>query len=161
MQMRPAGEADWPDLWPIWHGVVRAGDTYTFAPDTRESEARSLWMLPPPAETWLAAIDGVVAGTYLLKPNQPGLGAHVANAGFMVARAARGRGVGRAMAVHCLDRARELGYLAMQFNAVVATNTSAVALWERLGFTVIGTVPLAFRHAELGLVDLRIMHRFL
>ncbi len=160
MEIRPATAADWPQLWPIWHGIVAAGETYTWAPDTDEATARSLWLLPPPAETWVAVEeDGDIAGTAILKPNQPGLGDHVANAGFMVAADTTGRGVGRTLANHILDRARALGYHAMQFNAVVANNTRAVGLWQSLGFEIVGTLPEAFRHPDLGLVDLYVMYR--
>jgi L-amino acid N-acyltransferase YncA len=163
MLMRRATDGDWLAIWPVWHAVVAAGETYTWAPDTPEAQARRLWMAPPPAEVWLAIDEpgGRVLGTALLRPNQPGLGAHVANAGFMVAPDAAGRGVGRTLAERVLDRARELGYLGMQFNAVVATNIRAIALWESLGFAVVGTVPKAFRHARDGLVDLHIMYRSL
>lgn len=160
MLIRRAGEGDWSALWPTWHAVVAAGDTYTFAPDTASDDARALWLPPSPAETWLAE-DGGVHGTYVLKPNQLGPGAHVANASFMVASPAQGRGVGRALAEHCLDRARELGYAAMQFNAVVATNKRAIALWESLGFATVGRIPGAFRHPTEGEVDLLVMHRHL
>jgi GNAT superfamily N-acetyltransferase len=159
VQLRRATDADWPQLWPVWHETVAAGDTYAYLPSTSSDEARRLWLPPPPAQTWLAEEGGRVVGTYLLRPNAPGLGDHVANAGFMVAGAARGRGMGRLLAEHCLDRAREAGYLAMQFNAVVATNTGALALWRALGFDVVGTVPRAFRHPDAGLVDQYVMHR--
>jgi L-amino acid N-acyltransferase YncA len=158
IEIRPAEAGDWSGIWPIWHEVVSAGETYCWAPDTDEATARGLWMLPPPTEVWVA-VDGSVIGTAVLKPNQPGLGDHVANAGFMVARPAAGRGVGRALGERIVARAGELGYRALQFNAVVATNTRAIALWESLGFTVIGTVPGGFRHPREGLVDLRIMYR--
>jgi L-amino acid N-acyltransferase YncA len=162
--MRPAVSEDWPALWPIWHAIVAAGDTYEYLPDTPEEEARQRWMTVPPEglpETWVAEVDGRVVGTYRLATNRPGLGDHVANAGYMVDAAWRGKGVGRALAEHSLDRARELGYTAMQFNAVVSTNRDAVALWRSLGFIVVGTVPDAFRHRTLGPVDVHIMHRYL
>lgn len=123
-------------------------------------------MRPPPARVFVAtdtigASERVVA-TAQLQPIYPGaLRSHVANASFMVDPAASGRGIGRALAEHLLDRAREQGYRSMQFNAVVETNAGAVRLWESLGFTIIGTVPEAFRHAEHGLVGLHVMHRFL
>jgi ribosomal protein S18 acetylase RimI-like enzyme len=110
---------------------------------------------------YVAAMDGRIVGTYILKANQPGLGSHVANAGYMVKRDAQGLGVGRAMCEHSLDEARRQGFLAMQFNMVVSTNEGAVALWKKLGFTIVGTLPKAFRHKKLGLVDAFIMHRFL
>jgi L-amino acid N-acyltransferase YncA len=160
MELRRATDDDWPGIWPIWHAIVAAGETYCWSPDTDEPTAQGLWMQPAPAEVWVAADDrGRILGTALMSPNKPGLGAHVANAGFMVDAAAAGQGVGRALAVRILDRARECGYLAMQFNAVVSTNTRAIALWRSLGFAIVGTVPAAFRHARHGLVDLHIMHR--
>jgi L-amino acid N-acyltransferase YncA len=159
MDIRPATAEDWPAIWPTWHEIVSAGETYTWAAETDEATARSLWMLPAPAETWVAVLDDTVVGTAILKPNQPGRGSHIANAGFMVAGGAAGRGVGRALAGRILDRARELGYHAMQFNAVVSSNTRAVALWQALGFEIAGTLPEAFRHPDLGLVDLYVMYR--
>lgn len=160
LTIRPARDADWPAIWPIFAAVVAGGDTYAFAPDTTEAEARRLWMGPGLA-TYVAEADGEVVGTYILKANQPGLGAHVANAGYMVRSGAEGRGVGAAMCEHSLAEARAAGYQAMQFNFVASTNERAVALWRRLGFAVVGTVPRAFRHRERGLVDVYVMHRFL
>jgi L-amino acid N-acyltransferase YncA len=158
--IRPATAADWPAIWPIFRAVVAVGDTYTYDPDMREADARAAW-LGPPAQPFVAVADGQVVGTFILKPNQPGLGAHVANAAFMVAPAARGRGVGQAMGEAALAESARQGYAAMQFNAVVSTNEAAVRLWQRLGFAVVGRVPRAFRHCALGEVDLLIMHRFL
>lgn len=157
MDIRPATADDWPEIWPIWHRVVAAGESYCWEPDTGESAARELWMLPPPAEVWVA-VDRTVVGTALVKPNQPGLGNHVANASFMVEPGSAGRGVGRALAERVIARARQTGYRAMQFNAVVSTNERAVRLWRSLGFEIVGTVPRAFRHRTRGPVDLHIMY---
>lgn len=166
LRLRTATADDWPAIWPIWHRVVSTGRTYTYDPGTREEVARALWMAPPPACVFVADRPGpypgapaVTVGTALLKPAQPGLGDHVANAGFMVDPDAAGAGVGRALAEHVLDEARRRGYRAMQFNAVVETNEPAVALWRSLGFAVIGTVPRAFRHPVHGPVGLHVMHR--
>ena len=106
-------------------------------------------------------VDDQIVGTYILKPNQPGLGSHVANAGYMVGIDGRGKGVGRVMCEHSLEEARRMGFHAMQFNMVVSTNESAVALWKKFGFSIVGTLPQAYRHRELGLVDAYVMHRFL
>ena len=160
LAIRRATGADWPAIWPIFAAVVAGGDTYAYAPDTPEPEARRIW-LESGAAAYVAVRGGEVVGTYVLKPNQPALGAHVANAGYMVRPGAFGGGVGTAMAEHSFAEARAAGYRAMQFNAVVSTNVRAVALWRRLGFTIVGTVPEGFRHRELGYVDLHIMHRFL
>ncbi|WP_214370001.1 GNAT family N-acetyltransferase [Pseudonocardia sp. H11422] len=164
LRIRTATIADWPAIWPIWRRVVGAGETYVWDPATDEPTARSLWMAPHPAVVFVAERTDPpsgprVVGTALLKPVQPGLGAHVANAGFMVDPDAAGGGVGRRLAEHVLDEARRSGYRAMQFNAVVEVNTRAVGLWRSLGFEVIGTVPRAFRHPTAGTVGLHIMHR--
>lgn len=162
IEIRRANDLDWPALWPIWQSIAAAQETYMFDPFTPIEQAQRIWLPDPPAETWLATdADETILGTYLLKPNYLGPGAHIANAGFMVAPAARGRGVGRRLAEHCLARAKEIGYRAMLFNAVVATNTGALALWKALGFERIGTVPQAYRHRTQGLVDIQIMHRTL
>ena len=130
MEIREATAEDWPAIWPIVEAVCRAGETYTYPRDVTEAFARTLWMPGPPGAT-LIAIDGegVVAGTAKMGPNQMGPGAHVANASFMVAERARGRGVGRALGEAVIDRARAEGYRAMQFNAVVEANRAAVRLW--------------------------------
>ncbi|MBU8855889.1 MULTISPECIES: GNAT family N-acetyltransferase [unclassified Micromonospora] len=160
MEIRTAAPADWPLIWPFLREIVAAGETYTWPRDVTEGRARTLWMPPEPARTVVSvAPDGAVLGSAKLAPNQGGPGDHVANASFMVAPAAAGRGVGRALAAHLLDAARADGYRAMQFNAVVATNTRAVGLWRSLGFEVIGRVPEGFRHPARGYVDLLVMHR--
>jgi L-amino acid N-acyltransferase YncA len=159
-EIRPATDDDWDAIWPIWQAVVSEGETYTYAPDTTHDDARRSWMLSPPGEVLVVEDDdGKVRATAQLRPNQPGLGSHVANASFMVDPNARGQGLGRLLGEAVLDRARERGFQSMQFNAVVATNTAAVNLWESLGFEVVGTVPQAFQHPSKGLVDLYIMYR--
>jgi ribosomal protein S18 acetylase RimI-like enzyme len=155
--IRPAGPDDWPAIWDIMDPILARGDSYAWEHMTTE-EARAVW-LEADADVFIASDGGTVLGTYLLTPNQPGRGAHVCNAAFMVAPEAQGRGVGRAMAEDAMARARTAGYSAMQFNLVVATNDPAVALWRGLGFDVIGRIPGGFRHAEHGLVDALIMYR--
>ncbi len=158
--IRKATAADWETIWPIFQDVVAESDTYVYAPDTSKEQAHLLWM-PAGVSTYVAQEHGEIVGTYLLKPNQPGLGAHICNAAFMVKPGCSGRGVGRAMGLHALAEAKAAGYTAMQFNFVVSSNARAVALWESLGFSIIGTIPKAFRHRELGLVNAYVMHRFL
>ncbi|MFT3792115.1 MAG: GNAT family N-acetyltransferase [Rudaea sp.] len=114
-----------------------------------------------PTRCFVALAVDQPAGCYMLKPNQPGLGSHVANAGYMVAAHARGRGLAGKLCEHSLATARAAGFLAMQFNFVVSTNEVAVKLWQKYGFRIVGTVPQGFRHAALGLVDTYVMHRFL
>jgi L-amino acid N-acyltransferase YncA len=154
--VREASKSDRDAVWSIFHTVVGDGDTYAFDPDTPREEALAYWF-DRRARSYVAESDGKVVGTYILRPNQPGLGSHVANAAFMVSAANRGLGVGRAMGEHCLGEARRLGYRAMQFNFVVSTNRAAVRLWERLGFKIVGTLPGAFRHRTLGFVDVFVM----
>lgn len=157
--IRRATDADWPAIWPIVEAVVRAGETYTYPRDLTEAAAKVIWMQSPPGVTLVAIDGGQLLGSATIKPNQMGGGSHVANASFMVGPAARGRGVGRLLGKAALDWARSAGFRAMQFNAVVETNTTAVALWTSLGFDTIGTVPEAFDHPTQGLVGLHIMHR--
>lgn len=147
-------------MWGIFHAVVASGDTYVFSPNTSREEAHIYW-LGPDIASYVAEIGGNIAGFYKLIPNQRDLGSHVANASFMVNPAAHGRGVGKAMGQHCLVEAKKAGYLAMQFNFVVSTNKTAVQLWKKLGFAIVGTLPKAFKHAALGYVDAYVMHRFL
>jgi L-amino acid N-acyltransferase YncA len=160
MTIRPATAADSEAIWQIFKAVVAGGDTYVFAPDTPREEALD-YFLGPRIQSWVAEIEGSVVGMYKLIPNRRDLGSHVANASFMVAPSAHGKGIGRALGEHCLNEARRAGYQAMQFNFVVSTNLGAVHLWQDLGFTILATLPKAFRHARLGFVDAYVMHRFL
>ncbi len=160
MEIREIPGSEFELVWPIFQAVVSGGDTYSYSPDTSLDEARSMWTTPP-ARTFVAIEDGLALGCYVLKPNQPGLGSHVANAGYMVAPEARGRGVASALCEHSMATARQAGFLAMQFNYVVSSNEVAVRLWQKHGFEIVGRVPDAFRHRKLGLTDVYVMHRFL
>lgn len=146
--------------WAIVQAVLAAGETYAWARDTSREDGLRLWH-PPGGRTYVAETGGRVAGTYFLKANQPGLGDHVANCGYMVAADARGLGLGEAMCRHSLDEARALGFRAMQFNAVVSTNVGAIAVWKRCGFAIVGTIPGAFRHPVHGEVAIHVMYRSL
>jgi L-amino acid N-acyltransferase YncA len=178
MRICAATEADRDAIWRIFHEVVAAGDTYAFDPAISRRDALAYWFAPG-THTYVVKLESVgdgvavpgkptasptthdrqIVGTYILRPNQSGGGSHVANAAFMVAPAARGQGIGRAMGEHCLREARRLGFRAMQFNFVVSTNKSAIRLWQKLGFRVVGTLPGAFRHPEKGYVDVYVMFR--
>lgn len=158
LEIRAADGRDFAAIWEIFHAVVAAGDTYAYAPQTTMTEARRIWM-EPPAVPYVALRSGRIVGTYALRPNQSGLGDHVANCGYMTHPDARGGGVGAAMCAHSLNAARERGYRAMQFNFVAASNEGAVRLWQQHGFSIVGRVPAAFRHRTLGPVDVLIMHR--
>ena len=161
MIIRPATDDDWPRIWPFFDLIVTAGETYAFPPDLTVASARPWWMEQPPGRTVVAVDDDdeTVLGSAKMGPNRPGRGAHVATASFMVDPAAQGRGVGRALGEHVVEWARAAGYRGIQFNAVVETNRAAVALWQALGFEILGTVPEAFDHARDGLVGLHVMYR--
>ena len=158
--IRPAGEADFEGMWAIFRAVVARGDTYVFAGDTSRDDAQT-YFLGPDITTRVAEVDGRIVGMYKLIANRRDRGAHVANASFMVAPWFSGRGIGRQLGTHCLREAKRAGFTAMQFNFVVSTNTPAVALWQSLGFRIVGTQPGVFRHATLGDVDAYVMHRSL
>jgi RimJ/RimL family protein N-acetyltransferase len=158
--VRPDTPADADGLWAVLEPVIRAGETYAYPRDLSRDAALAAWH-PAGGHTFVAELDGRIAGTYLLKPNQGGPGSHVANCGYMVASWARGRGLGEALCRHSLDTARALGFRAMQFNSVVSTNRTAIAVWQRCGFAIVGNVPRAFDHPQHGPVDIHVMHRFL
>ena len=158
IDIRAVIAADWPDIWEIFQHVVKKGDTYPYAPDIAEADAKALWIDLPQA-TYVGVDSGGVLGTYYLKPNQPALGAHVCNAGYMVHPSARRRGIGRQLCAHSIDEARRLGFSAMQYNLVVTGNKGAIRLWTEMGFETIGTLPGVFRHTTEGLVDALVMYR--
>ena len=160
MLIRAARPEDAPAIWAIMAPVLRAGGTYTLDPDMSEADALAYW-LDPAKETFVAEAEGVVLGTYYIRPNQAGGGRHVCNCGFMTGANATGRGVARRMCGHALDHARARFYRAMQFNFVVSTNERAVRLWQSLGFATVGRLPLAFHHPEHGYVDALVMFQAL
>jgi L-amino acid N-acyltransferase YncA len=158
MEIRAAQDGDWEQIWPFLRDIVRAGETYTWPRDEQEEPARAMWMATAEPNRTLVAVDGdTVLGTAKMGPNHRGPAAHIATASFMVSPAHGGRGVGRALGQHVVAQAREDGYRAIQFNAVVETNTVAVKLWQSLGFEIIATLPEGFHHATKGYVGLHIM----
>jgi len=158
VEIRAFSEDDWPQVWPIFSEVVRAADTFAYDPATSEAEARGIWIEKPPGLTVVAAEGDRIVGTAKMGPNRAGPGAHIATGSFMVAPGARGLGVGTTLLRHALDWARKSGYAGIQFNAVAETNHSAVELYKRFGFKIIGTVPGAFEHPSQGRVGLHIMY---
>jgi len=152
---------DWPSVWSILHHAFSTGDTYAFAPESTEAEVHNIWIEGPQATYVACSSDVGIFGTYILKPNQPGLGSHVCNCGYVVGPAARGKGIGAAMCEHSQNAARSLGFRSMQFNLVVSTNTGAVHLWQKLGFSIVGTLPGAFQHKVHGDVDAYVMFKHL
>jgi L-amino acid N-acyltransferase YncA len=159
VDIRAVRPDDWTQIWPFFRDIVVAGETYAYPDDLSAEQAQALWTPSEDGRT-VVAVDGEsVLGAALIQPNRPGRGAHVATASFMVSPAARGRGVGRQLGEYALQWAKHAGFRAMQFNAVVDTNTAAIGLWEALGFETVGIVPEAFDSARYGLVGLRVMYR--
>ena len=157
--VRAAQLEDWPEIWPFWRDIVADGDTYAYPDGLTSDEARGLWLEPAPTRVTVAVDEGGhVLGSARMGPNRPGRGAHVGTASFMVSPAARGLGVGRILAQDMVAWHRAEGFDAIQFNAVVETNTAAIALWQSLGFTIVGTVPVAFDSRTHGKVGLHVMH---
>lgn len=159
--IRPLQPGDWAAVWPHLQATFQAGDTYSFDPDSTEAEIHKAWVELPAATFVACGADGQVLGTYFIKANQTGLGAHVCNCGYVVAPAAQGLGVASLMCGHSQQQALTMGFRAMQFNLVVATNVRAVRLWQHLGFAIVGTLPGAFRHSTLGYVDAHVMFKTL
>jgi ribosomal protein S18 acetylase RimI-like enzyme len=156
MQIRQAVENDWQAVWSIIGPTIRAGETYTLSPEMNEAQARSYW-LGPDKETFVAEDDGRIVGTYYMRANHAGGGGHICNCGYMTDAKATGRGIAQRMCEHSLEYARSKGYRGMQFNFVVSSNERAVKLWQRLGFKIVGQLPLAFRHPIHGYVDAFVM----
>jgi ribosomal protein S18 acetylase RimI-like enzyme len=160
VRVRPAAPTDDAAIWAILEPVIRAGETYALPRDLGRAAALAYWRAPA-HEVFVAEDGGTIVGTYFLQANQHGGGAHVCNCGYVTAPNAQGRGVARTMCEHSLAQARIAGFRAMQFNFVVSTNERAVALWQRLGFAIVGTLPGAFAHPTRGYVDAFVMYRVL
>lgn len=158
LHIRPAGAGDEDAIWRILEPTFREEATYPIPRDVSRADALAYWFAPGNT-VFVAESGGGIVGTYYLRANNRGGGAHVANCGFMTERQVFGRGVARAMCLHSLDEARARGFSAMQFNFVIASNTRAVALWQSCGFRIVGTLPGAFRHPALGAVDAHVMWR--
>jgi L-amino acid N-acyltransferase YncA len=156
--IRRMTEADWPQVWGFFDEIVQAGETYAYPLDLTSEQARALWTMSPPGQTVVLEEGGLVLGSATMGPNRPDRGSHVGTASFMVSPAARGRGVGRTLGEYVVQWHRDAGFDAIQFNAVVETNTAAVRLWQSLGFTIIGTVPGAFDSRTHGKVGLHVMY---
>lgn len=160
LAIRPAAPADDGAIWKILEPTIRAGETYTLPRDMSKADALAYWRTPGNS-VFVAEHGGEIVGTYYLRPNRMGGGAHVANCGYMTAPWFSGRGVARAMCQHSLDTAKARGFRAMQFNFVVSTNERAIGIWESLGFAIVGRLPGAFDHPRLGPVDGLVMYRTL
>lgn len=159
MLIRRYDPADWSAVWPILQQTIAAGDTLTFAPESTSDEMHDVWVVHARATYVACSADGRIVGTYFIKANQPGLGSHVGNCGYVVAVHARGQGIAAAMCRHSQSAAVVHVFRSMQFNIVVATNTGAVRLWQSLGFQIVGTLPGVFQHRQLGFVDAHVMFK--
>jgi ribosomal protein S18 acetylase RimI-like enzyme len=161
IDIRPFRDTDWATVWPILQSTFSAGDTYAFDPSSSEADIRRAW-IDVPQKTFIAVdASGAILGTYFIKANQPGLGSHVCNCGYVVAARAQGQGIATLMCERSQAQAIEMGFRAMQFNLVVSTNERAVALWQRLGFEIVGTLPGAFHHRREKYVDAFVMFKVL
>lgn len=160
IKIRDYEEDDWQQVWGVLEPVLRQGETYAFPVDISEREAHKAW-IETPLQTYVAELNGLVVGTYYLKPNQPGQGKHVCNCGYVVAPNMRGRGIAAQMCSHSLAEARNLGFKAMQYNLVVSTNEDALHLWLKMGFKEVGRLPGAFNHPQLGYVDALVLYQWL
>ncbi|BFM51303.1 GNAT family N-acetyltransferase [Marinomonas sp. THO17] len=158
--IREMTKSDFDAFWPTFAEIVAAQETYAFDPNMTQQEAYALWCESPMA-TYVLVENDVILGSFYIKPNAMGPSRHISNCGYMVSAHARGKGVARRMCEHSQQVARTLGFEAMQFNSVVSTNEVAVRLWEKLGFTIIGTIPKAYQHKQLGYVDSYIMFKWL
>lgn len=160
MIIREAVDKDFDDIWPIFHEIVAAGETYAYPVDISKDEAKKLW-LNLPRKTFVVVDNDNILGTYYIKTNQAGPGSHVCNCGYMVSSQARGKGIATMMCVHSQEIALDLGYKAMQFNFVASSNTGAIKLWNKLDFKTVGTLPNAFAHPKLGYIDALVMYKLL
>ena len=159
--IRKFREQDWAETWELIEPVFRAGETYAFSPDITAEEAHKVWIATPAATFVAVDANDRILGTYYIKANQPALGAHVCNCGYIVAENARNEGLAALMCDHSQAQAISMGFLAMQYNLVVATNENAVHLWKKKGFEKAGTLPKSFRHSRFGLVDAHVMYKLL
>jgi len=158
LEIRKATAEDKSQVWEIINEVLSKGDSYTFAPGSPREKMLAFWFAED-KETYVAEIEKKIVGTFFIKSNQPDLGSHICNAGYMVSSEAKGKGIGRKMAEFSFEEARKLGYQAMQYNFVVKSNEIAVKLWLTLGFEIIGEIPEAFQHKDFGLTNALIMYR--
>jgi GNAT superfamily N-acetyltransferase len=158
IQIRKSNSTDANEIWDILKPIIHKGDSFVFSPQSTKEEILSYWFHKS-KYTYTAMLEGKIVGTFFIQDNQPGLGSHIANAGYATSPKAFGQGIGKQMGIFSLQEARRLGYKAMQFNIVVKTNEGAVKLWENIGFKIIGEIPEAFQHQSLGLVSAYVMYQ--
>ena len=159
MIFRRIEEKDADDLWEIIETVIKSGDTWVFSPDSSREKMLEIWF-DAQKYSYVCEIDHKIVGTFFIKANQPDLGSHVANAGYMVHPDFRGRGIAEAMCRFSIEEAKKFGFRAMQFNIVIATNVGAIRLWQKCGFEIIGSCPKVFHHQTLGFTDALVMFQW-
>ena len=128
----------------IWNDVVTEGVAF---PQTELlNEVSGLEFFNSQSFTGVAYDENTneIVGLYILHPNNVGRCRHISNASYAVKKDKRGHGIGELLVKNCLTKAKELGFKILQFNAVVATNTSALKLYKKLGFTQLGVIPKGF-----------------
>ena len=160
VNIRQAEQQDFDQIWPFFKEIVNAGETYAFPRDCSYEEGLRLWMILPQI-SYVVTLNQAIVGSYYLKANMAGPGAHVCNCGYMVSSLARGQGIASLMCQHSQQVAIQLGYKAMQFNSVVSSNEGAIRLWQKLGFDIVGRLPKAFCHPDLGYIDSFVMYKWL
>ena len=160
MNIREYKTSDFEAVWNIFKEVITTEDNFVFSKNTTHEEFKIIWF-GINKDTFIVEENGTILGSYFIKPNQPDLGSHIANCGYMVSAQARGKGLGSILCDHSIQFAKTKGYIGIQFNIVVSTNLAAVHLWEKHGFEIIGTTPKGFNHNKLGLVDSYIMYKAL
>jgi len=160
IEIREAIDRDWEDIWPIFSSIVSKGETYGIDPRISKKQGKHLW-LESPLKTFVAVLDGEIVGTYYVKPNHAGPGSHVCNCGYMVANTHGNKGLATKMCKHSQVEALEMGFKAMQFNLVAASNERAIHLWQKMGFDIVGALPSAFNHPVKGFIDAFVMYKWL
>jgi ribosomal protein S18 acetylase RimI-like enzyme len=158
--IKEISKLDFESFWPTFLYIIQAQETYAIDPDLNLEQAFSLWC-ELPLKSYVYVENDTVLGTYYLKQNAMGPSSHICNCGYMVSNEARGKGIARQLCEHSQNIALDLGFDAMQFNSVVSTNKIAISLWEKLGFSIVGTVPKAYKHGQLGFVDSYVMYKWL
>lgn len=156
MNIRRAKEADQDAIWSMVEPVIRAGATYPLPRDLDRDGGMAYWFAPD-KEVFVAERDRTLMGLYYMRPNNQGPGDHICNCGYVTNTAFQGQGIASKLCEHSLKQAREVGYRGMQYNLVVSTNEAAVYLWKKMGFEIVGTLPMAFRDPEHGDVEAFVM----
>lgn len=158
--IRAAIADDLEVVWHLWKAITDQKVYFPYDDSYTREQIEASWINLNNSVS-VAERSGQIVGAYILKPNQPGYGSHIANAAYLVETGARGQGIGYLLCAHSIETARQLGYRGMQFNLVVSTNTAAIRAWKANGFEIIGTVPGGFYQQERGFVDAYIFFRSL